>query len=103
MQNSFWLVSKADFNVRFVFSVVENPGVLSGIETISEIEISTKVVFKKYSVLSQNQLSGFFHLISIRFRWDFLIERSIEVLLSCKEWAIFDIWGWSYSAPKFEK
>ena len=41
MQNSFWLVSKADFNVRFVFSVVENPGVLSGVETISEIEIST--------------------------------------------------------------
>ena len=41
MQNSFWLVSKADFDVRFVFSVVENPGVLSGVETISEIEIST--------------------------------------------------------------
>ena len=47
MQNSFWLVSKADFDVRFVFSVVENPGVLSGVETISEIEISTKVMFKK--------------------------------------------------------
>ena len=41
IQNSFWLVSKADFDVRFVFSVVENPGVLSGVETIPEIEIST--------------------------------------------------------------
>ena len=41
MQNSFQLILKADFDVRFVFSVVENPGVLSGVETISEIEIST--------------------------------------------------------------
>ena len=48
MQNSFWLISKADFDVRFVFSVVENPGVLSGVETISEIEISTKIMFKKW-------------------------------------------------------
>ena len=41
MQNSFRLVSKADFDVRFVFSVVENPGVFSEVEIISEIEIST--------------------------------------------------------------
>ena len=41
MENSFQLILKADFDVRFVFSVVENPGVLSGVETISEIEIST--------------------------------------------------------------
>ena len=41
MKNSFRLVSKADFDIRFVFSVVENPGVVSGVETISGAEIST--------------------------------------------------------------
>ena len=41
MKNSFWLVSKADFDVGFAFSVIENPGVFSEVEIISEIEIST--------------------------------------------------------------
>ena len=54
--------------------------------------------------LSRNQLSGFFSLSFNPFSMGFfLIERPIEVLLSRKEWAIFDIWGWSYSTPKFEK
>ena len=41
IQNLFRLVSEADFDVRFAFSVVENLGVVSGVETISGAEIST--------------------------------------------------------------
>ena len=86
-----------------MFNVVENPGVLSGVEIISEIEILTKVVFKNvFSALAKSAVRIFslnFNPFPMGF---FLIERSKEDLLSCKEWAIFDIWEWSYSAPKFE-
>ena len=74
IQNSFWLVSKADFDVRFVFSVVENPGVFSEVEIISEdrdIDVGhvQKVVF--CDLCHEISCADFSLSVLIRFRWGF--------------------------------
>ena len=54
--------------------------------------------------LSRNQLCGFFSLSFNPFSMGFfLIERPMGRIVGRRNSAIFDIWGRSYSTPKFEK